>query len=42
MVPGGAAAEQAWKELVGAGPESPGEFVADLMAKDKGLDGSLF
>jgi hypothetical protein len=35
-VPGGAAAEAAWKELVGASPASPPAFVAKLLAKDKG------
>ena len=42
MVPGGAGSEQAWKELVGAGPESPGEFVAHLLAKDKGWMAAYF
>ena len=36
MVPGGPASEAAWKELVGADPASPGEFVQKLLAKDKG------
>ena len=35
-VPGGPAAEGAWKELVGAGPDSPSAFVSKLLAKDKG------
>ncbi len=36
MVPGGESAEAAWKELVGAGPEAPAEFVLRLLNKDKG------
>ncbi|HXY04651.1 MAG TPA: hypothetical protein VEI49_13850 [Terriglobales bacterium] len=36
LVPGGSSAESAWKGLVGANPESPGEFVVHLLAKDKG------
>src|SRR6266849_6790886 len=35
-VPGGASAEAAWKDLVGAGPESPADFVGRLIAKDEG------
>ncbi len=35
-VPGGAAAEAAWKDLVGADPASPAAFVLKLLAKDKG------
>ena len=35
-VPGGAAAEELWSELVGANPKSPGEFVPKLLAKDNG------
>jgi len=33
-VPGGAAAEAAWKDLVGASPASPAAFVAKMLAKD--------
>jgi hypothetical protein len=36
VVPGGAAAESKWKDLVGASPDSPGEFVTHLLAKDNG------
>jgi hypothetical protein len=36
IVPGGDAAEAAWKNLVGATPASPGEFVTRLLAKDEG------
>ena len=42
LVPGGTDAEPAWKELVGAGTESPGEFVAHLLAKDKGWMAAYF
>ncbi len=35
-VPGGQPAENAWKELVGASPESPADFVTKLLAKDEG------
>ncbi len=36
VVPGGASAEPSWKELAGANPDSPGEFVTHLLAKDNG------
>ena len=36
IVPGGKAAEAAWKELVGASPDSPGDFVVQLLEKDGG------
>jgi hypothetical protein len=36
MVPGGAAAEPGWKELVGASPRSPGEFALRLLERDRG------
>jgi hypothetical protein len=36
MVPGGASAEATWKELVGASPDSPGEFVSHLLSRDDG------
>jgi hypothetical protein len=42
MVPGGTDAEHAWKDLVGVGPELPGEFVARLLAKDKGWMAAYF
>lgn len=42
LVPGGPAAEPAWKELVGADPGSPGEFVSRLMTTDAGWLGSYF
>jgi len=42
IVPGGAAAESAWKDLAGASPESPKEFVARLLAKDDGWLAAYF
>lgn len=36
MVPGGAAAEPAWKSLVGASPEHPAAFIMHLLGKDEG------
>ena len=42
IVPGGAAAEPAWKELVGVNPHSPGEFVPRLLLKDNGWLAAYF
>ena len=42
FVPGGPTAEPAWRELVGADPDSPGEFVARLMTQDAGWLASYF
>ena len=42
IVPGGTAAESAWKDLVGASPASPAEFVSKLLAKDKGWLAAYF
>jgi hypothetical protein len=42
LVPGGPAAESAWKELLGASPESPAAFVQKLLAKDKGWLAAYF
>jgi hypothetical protein len=36
IVPGGSRAEPVWKDLVGASPDNPGEFVLHLVAKDNG------
>lgn len=36
IVPGGEKAETGWRELVGASPKSPGDFVTNLLAKDNG------
>jgi hypothetical protein len=42
LVPGGAGSESAWKDLVGANPRSPGEFVSRLMVKDGGWLAAYF
>src|SRR6266852_3478558 len=42
IVPGGSAAAPAWKELVGATPDSPGEFIPKLIAKDSGWLAAYF
>jgi hypothetical protein len=42
MVPGGTGAEPTWKDLVGASPQSAGEFVPRLLAKDKGWLAAYF
>jgi hypothetical protein len=42
IVPGGEAAESAWKELAGASPDAPPEFVARLLAKDDGWLAAYF
>jgi len=42
VVPGGAAAEQAWKSLVGANPKSAGDFVSHLLLKDRGAMAAYF
>jgi hypothetical protein len=36
QVPGGPETEADWKDLVGASPQSPGDFVPRLLAKDNG------
>ncbi len=36
VVPGGPSSEGAWKDLVGASPESPADFVTKLLGKDEG------
>jgi len=41
-VPAGEGAERAWQELVGASPNSPGEFVSHLLAKDHGWLAAYF
>ncbi|HXW90454.1 MAG TPA: hypothetical protein VEK33_07890 [Terriglobales bacterium] len=35
LVPGGSEAQSSWKDLVGASPATPGEFVLHLVAKDR-------
>ncbi len=42
VVPGGANAEPGWKDLVGASPDSPGEFIPRLLAKDRGWLSAYF
>lgn len=42
LVPGGSKAEGDWKDLVGASPESPAEFVPKLLAKDNGWLAAYF
>jgi hypothetical protein len=42
QVPGGVDAEPLWKELVGASPDSPAEFVPKLLAKDRGWLAAYF
>jgi hypothetical protein len=42
IVPGGTASEAAWKDLVGASPDSPGDFLQKLLAKDKGWLAAYF
>ena len=42
VLPGGASAEPMWKELVGAGADSPGDFVTHLIAKDNGWLAAYF
>jgi hypothetical protein len=42
LVPGGAASEPAWKDLVGANPRSPGEFISRLLTRDNGWLAAYF
>jgi hypothetical protein len=42
IVPGGPRSDSGWKDLVGVGPDNPGEFVARLVAKDNGWLASYF
>jgi hypothetical protein len=42
LVPGGTSAEKAWKDLVGADPNSPGQFVVRLASEDAGWLASYF
>src|SRR5579864_5630254 len=41
-VPGGTAAEPAWRDLVGASPASPRQFVPRLLTKDEGWLAAYF
>jgi hypothetical protein len=42
IVPGEARAEPVWKDLAGASPDSPGDFVINLLAKDNGWLAAYF
>jgi hypothetical protein len=42
VVPGGAGSESAWKDLVGANPKSPAEFVNKLLGRDSGWLAAYF
>ena len=42
IVPGGAGAENAWRDLVGANPRSPADFVSRLLSRDGGWLASYF
>jgi hypothetical protein len=42
LVPGGTSAEPAWRELVGADPDAPGEFVSRLATQDAGWLAAYF
>ncbi|HLI31034.1 MAG TPA: hypothetical protein VKV79_08055 [Terriglobia bacterium] len=42
IVPGGAPAEPAWKNLVGVSPKSPGAFIVRLLTKDEGWMAAYF
>jgi hypothetical protein len=42
VVPGGAPAEPAWKQLVGASPDSPEEFLNKLWSRDEGWLAAYF
>jgi hypothetical protein len=42
LVPGGPSAEEGWKDLVGAAPDVPAEFVPRLLAKDNGWLAAYF
>lgn len=42
VLPGGPLAAPAWKDLVGANPGNPGEFVLKLLAKDNGWLAAYF
>ncbi len=42
LVPGGPAAENAWRDLVGASPRSPADFVSRLLSRDSGWMAAYF
>jgi hypothetical protein len=42
VVPGGTQAQSGWKELAGASPAAPGDFILHLVAKDRGWLAAYF
>jgi hypothetical protein len=42
LVPGGRESESAWKDLVGASPAAPSDFVTHLLTKDEGWAAAYF
>src|ERR1700722_3135049 len=42
LVPGGTQAESAWRDLIGASPRSPADFITRLLTKDGGWAASYF
>jgi hypothetical protein len=42
VVPGGTGAETAWKDLVGANPRQPADFISRLLSRDSGWVASYF
>ena len=42
ILPGGPQAQNEWKDLVGASPSSPGDFILRLLAKDNGWLAAYF
>jgi hypothetical protein len=42
LVPGGPGAENAWKDLVGANPRSPADFISRLLTRDSGWLAAYF
>ena len=42
IVPGGAWTQVSWRDLVGASPDNPGEFIPKLLAKDNGWLAAYF
>jgi hypothetical protein len=42
LVPGGPASESAWKDLAGASPRSPADFVSKLLTRDNGWLAAFF
>ncbi len=42
LVPGGVPAENAWRDLVGANPRSPADFITKLVSKDSGWLAAYF